>query len=77
MSARDIPPDFLALAQVLCDDLASEIDLHYEDDELLEAADAIEKLQTLQGFVAAEPSETVAHIFDRFQRAGKTASNGA
>lgn len=67
MTSSEISPDFIALAQVLADDLASEIDLHYEDGDMPEAAEAIAKLQKLQGLIA-EPSETVAHIVGRFER---------
>jgi hypothetical protein len=76
MTALDISPDFLTLAKVLADDLASEIDLHYEDNELPEATEAILKLQTLQSFVSTEPSETVAHIIGRYERAVVAATNG-
>jgi hypothetical protein len=76
MAVLDISSDFLTLAQVLADDLASEIDLHYEDDELPEAAEAILKLRTLQSFVSTEPSETVAHIIGRYERAVAAATNG-
>lgn len=70
MVSSEISSDFIKLAQVLVDDLASEIDLHYDDEEILEAAEAIAKLQKLQGFIAGVPSETFTHIVDRFQRSG-------
>lgn len=70
MVSSEISSDFIKLAPVLVDDLASKIDLHYDDEEILEAAEAIAKLQKLQGFIADVPSETFAHIVDRFQRSG-------
>lgn len=70
MTSSEVSAEFIALAQVLADDLASEIDLHYDDGDMPEAAEAIAKLQKLQDFIGPEPSETVAHIIERFQRSG-------
>jgi hypothetical protein len=77
MISSEISPDFLVLAQVLADDLASEIDLHYEDEDMGECADAIGKLQKLQNMIASEPTEVVAHIIERFRKATQIGVSGA
>jgi hypothetical protein len=68
MHNQIVTADFGDLAKVLLDDLASEIDLHYDDNEMSEAAPAIEKIKALQDLVGGQPSETVVHILERFDR---------
>lgn len=68
MSVTGVTDDFIALAKVLVDDLASEIDLQYEDNEMKLASHAIEKLQRLQELIGDEPSSALKHIIARFYR---------
>ncbi|MDW9481363.1 hypothetical protein GOB57_22205 [Sinorhizobium meliloti] len=64
-----IRDDILALAVELIDELATEIDLHYEDHELKDAGPAVASIEKLQGLLVSPPSETYVHILERYRKA--------
>jgi hypothetical protein len=63
-----IRKDVLDFAAELIEELASEIDLHYDDNELKEAGGGIARLEKLQSLVG-EPGETYLHIVKRYRAA--------
>ncbi|MBY3433552.1 hypothetical protein HFN89_05265 [Rhizobium laguerreae] len=69
MTNKAIPEDVMILAIELIDELASEIDLWYEDKDLKEVGSAIVSMETLQALVGGAPTDTYLHVMDRYRKA--------
>ncbi|MCS4089349.1 hypothetical protein [Rhizobium sp. BK176] len=69
MKEKAIREDVLILAIELIDELATEIDLWYEDADLKEAGLALTYMETLQTLVGGAPTDTYLHIMDRYRKA--------
>lgn len=67
-----IQPEVAAAIIDLVVELATELDLHYEDDELVAAAPSIEKMDHMVAMLIAAgyaPPPAYTHIVDRYHRA--------
>jgi hypothetical protein len=72
-SSPVITSKYADTAQRIIDDLASEIDLHFEDDELPAFRRQIENLQALQRAISRPSSDVLDHIVARLKVADRHA----
>jgi hypothetical protein len=67
-----ITPDLAVAITDVINELASELDLHYEDDDLVACAPTIEKMERLCSMLQSAGYEspiTYNHIVDRYHKA--------
>jgi hypothetical protein len=69
MTNDAIREDVIVLAIELIDELATEIDLWYEDKDLKEAEMAMVCMEALQSQVGGAPTDTLLHIMGRYRKA--------
>lgn len=71
MTTTIIAPDLADAITEVVNELASELDLHYEDDDLVACAPTIEKMERLVSMLLtagyASP-EVYQHIVDRYHK---------
>ena len=71
MTTAMISPDLATAIAEVVDELASELDLHYEDSDLVACAPTIEKMERLVAMLRASGypcPETYQHIVDRYHQ---------
>ncbi|MCV9964915.1 hypothetical protein OIU34_23765 [Pararhizobium sp. BT-229] len=69
MPTDAVRKDVIDLAIELIEEMSTELDGYYEDEELAEMGPIIEKLQKLQSLTGREPEDVFVHIVDRFTKA--------
>lgn len=68
---NEIKPELAAAIIDVIDELAAEVDLYYEDSDIVAAGPAIAKMRTLVEMLIAAgygAPEAFTHVQDRFQR---------
>lgn len=73
MGSARYPDEITDLAIDLAEELATEIDLHYEDHELVAAADALTAMNRLLAITGRAPGDPCLHIMARFRNASADA----
>lgn len=71
MTTAFMSPDLAEAITEVINELASELDLHYEDADLVACAPTIEKMERLVGLLRAagyDCPETYNHIVDRYHK---------